>query len=305
VKIPKWISALITLPLLLACAGSSQTATPPPPAPKAIVCIGDSQTFNTSLGLVLGDFYPFQLEVLINSNGGNVISRNLGVSGNTTSQMYSRVKDMFEYEIPTIAVVYGGTNDQLAQHQTVVASQYDASTKSFAVESGMGSNFSNGSKILINSNEETVVGIAADVITVLGSSGYTPTAGDPVVISTEGNLELIAKYLQGNGCSEIIFPNPPYFNWSSGGDTLSVQMPWSVPTRQEESDASSVEGAKYTDLYCAMRNRIINGIDIQGSFTWHVADQNVHMNRYGNQITAEAILQTIQDAGWMPALMKK
>lgn len=302
---PKWISALIILPLLLACAGSSQAPTPAPDRPKAIVAIGDSHTFHTSYGMVMDDFYPAQLAILINQKGGDVVSRNLGISGNTTSQMYSRIKDMFEYEIPTIAVVYGGTNDQLACHQTAVASPFDTSTKSFLVGSGLGSSFSVGSKISINTNEETVVGVAADVVTIQGSSGYLPAMGDPVVISTKGNLELIASYLRANGCSKIIFPNPPYFNWSSGGDTISVPMPWSVPTRQDESDASLIESAKYADLYSTMRNRIINGIDIQGCFSWHVADQDVHMNRYGNQITAEAILQTIEDAGWMNDLIKK
>jgi len=102
-----------------------------------IAAIGDSLTYNTTDGR-LPDFYPAQLRDLITASGKTTQSRNHGVSGNTTTQMLARVSNLLKYEVPEVAIIYGGTNDTGANPTTqnivdIATSLYTAGTRRFVV----------------------------------------------------------------------------------------------------------------------------------------------------------------------------
>lgn len=73
--------------------------------------IGDSHTFNSSLGLVTSDFYPHLLAATLGSLGCSVVPLNNGVSGDTSAQMLARVPLVGNVSVPGIAIIYGGAND--------------------------------------------------------------------------------------------------------------------------------------------------------------------------------------------------
>jgi lysophospholipase L1-like esterase len=84
-----------------------------PKAPKInwLVCMGDSITNDDWANAFIPKTqqYPKVVQKMI---GGNCREKNLGVPGNTTTQMLARMKDFLQ-TVPTVATIYGGINDQL------------------------------------------------------------------------------------------------------------------------------------------------------------------------------------------------
>lgn len=75
---------------------------------KWLTCMGDSMTnTETTLGIPERQQYPHLTAAAI---GGACRARNLGVPGNTTSQMLARVEAMLD-PVPTVAIIWGGIND--------------------------------------------------------------------------------------------------------------------------------------------------------------------------------------------------
>lgn len=78
---------------------------------RTLAAIGDSLTHNTTLGVRPDQFYPEQLAVRLRAEVVPIRSRNFGRSGNTTTQMLARLSRMTHFDIPDLAVVWGGVND--------------------------------------------------------------------------------------------------------------------------------------------------------------------------------------------------
>jgi lysophospholipase L1-like esterase len=76
-----------------------------------IAVIGDSIVRNYSLGVWTSQFWPEQLALLLRAAGAYVKARNLGSSGNTTTQMLARIYALVENDVPDIAFIAGGVND--------------------------------------------------------------------------------------------------------------------------------------------------------------------------------------------------
>lgn len=122
--------------------------------------------------------------------------------------------------------------------------------------------------------------------------------------TTQSNIESMITSLQGSGVSRILIVSAHYLNFSTGGDTLATSYASYVPVRAAQQAAANAHaGVIFVDLYNYFRNRIVNGQDVQGSFSWHVADSNQHFNSYGAGLVASCILTSIQAQGW-DALLK-
>ena len=97
-----------------------------------------------------------------------------------------------------------------------------------------------------------------------------------------------------------------YLNYSSGGDALAT--PYAdyddvTGIRAQQIAAAAAEGGVYVDFYTYLKARIQAGTDTQGSFTWHIADSNVHLSEYGHQLLADLLATTIQNQqGWFAAI---
>lgn len=81
---------------------------------KFIEFMGDSITQNYAYNIQIHHYFPTVLQDKLNALGCNMLSRNFGISGNTTTQMLARFSAMLQFGTPQIAVIYGGINDGTA-----------------------------------------------------------------------------------------------------------------------------------------------------------------------------------------------
>lgn len=269
---------------------------------KRLVCIGDSLTYNYTWGVVPDQYYTQQLANLLNAAGCNVTGYNNGVSGNTTGQMLFRVSLMTQNGTPDIAVVYGGVND-LQYASTVQASPTPTSTV-FAVASGKGANYQPGTYLTVGGTSALILSVSTDTITLASAlPGGAPSVGAAVAIDTQTNLTKIGQYLTAAGCTRIVYGGLHYYNYSSGGDTHASPLAANVTLRGLQSAAASAVGAQFCNFWNWMDNLIQTGQAVQGSYSWHVLDSNLHLNASGELILAQALYATISaQSGWLAAL---
>lgn len=119
-----------------------------------------------------------------------------------------------------------------------------------------------------------------------------------VAVDTEANLETIVTQIRAAGCSRVLVVGTHYMNWTSGGDTTSVQDATFAALRVKQAAAAAGVSAPFVDLYAYMRALIVAGTYVQGDFAWHVADANTHLNAIGQQIIADAMMEVIEAQGW-------
>lgn len=75
---------------------------------STISCMGDSLTYNYTLGVPPHLLYPAQLQKKLKDK---YVVRNFGKSGNTTTQMINRFPAMTHFDVPQIGIIFGGVND--------------------------------------------------------------------------------------------------------------------------------------------------------------------------------------------------
>lgn len=259
--------------------------------------VGDSHTFNASYGQYLRDFYPARLETLLRAGGISRTSVNKGVSGNSTANIIARLATVTETGNSNTAIIYAGTNDLNAA--TTVQAAPTPTTTTFNVAAGKGVYYAAGGQITVNGVVCTILSTATDSITLTAPLGFTPTAGQAVVIDTQANLVTIGNALKAAGYSQLIVCGQHYLNFASGGDTVATPLSSTVALRALQSAAATTLGALYVDFHAYMRDLIVAGTYTQGDDTaWHVAVGNTHLNNTGEQILADAIFAAMQAQGW-------
>lgn len=266
---------------------------------KVIACIGDSLTNSHNLGVNPIEFWPGVLQASLRAAGfGGVIARNFGRSGWGTGQILNTLPSTWKWEVPAVAVILLGSNDQ----QTITVAASPAPTTASCTVSGNGTLMPPGTRI-------TIGGVPVTVLTQSGNDlGFValaaaPTAGQAVVIDTVTNLTLIGQGLLAAGVQKLMMVGKPYQNITSNADTVSAENPTQAALRTMQRDAATALGCPYVDMYQVMRQRIVNGLDVQGSASWHVYQNNVHNNAYGGKIIGEAVAAAIlADREWLSAL---
>lgn len=85
------------------------SSTPSAPKINWLVSMGDSLTCSdATLYIPKNQQYAYLVKSAI---GGICRERNLGIPGNTTTQMLARINDMLTWGVPSVATIYGATND--------------------------------------------------------------------------------------------------------------------------------------------------------------------------------------------------
>lgn len=270
---------------------------------RRAVSIGDSLTFNNTLGMHAAQFYSRYLEDSLNALGASCHIRNFGISGNATGQMIARMATFTQWEVPDLAIIYAGTNDISTNGTTLVANTTTPAANQFSVTVGSGVRFPQGSYITINSQIVQVTAQATDLLTVSPALSGAPAVGATINCATRQNIGVIGNALKSAGCQKIIVVGRHFDNFAASGDTTSVQLAANQTLRGLQQGAATDLSAPYCDLYTTMAARITGGQDTQGSNSWHVLASNIHLNAYGEQIVAGALLATIQaQSGWLAAL---
>lgn len=152
------------------------------------------------------------------------------------------------------------------------------------------------------------VGWVGDSPTITG----TATASDPTVWEYRngrtGELgwgRIANASTTPDTVTRILILGNHYLNYSSNGDTLSTPYYWFdniTGVRSCQIAASTNENVPYLDQYTIYRNRIVNGLDVQGDFAWHIADHNEHSSEYGHAIIADNVYNELVSLGWISAI---
>lgn len=272
-------------------------------ARHSIACIGDSLTHNHTLGVWPHEFWPESLATKLRAspNNAGVQARNFGKNGDPSAGMIERFAHMTRFDTPVIGLIYGGVND--SQYSSTVQASPAPTTTTFSVAAAKGLGYRAGSYALVNGVSKLIQSVATDAITVSVPFGAPPSAGQTVAPDTQINLQTMVASLVASGCSRNVILGLHYYNYTALADTTSVELAANATLRGLQRAAATASGAVYCDLYAYMRALILAGTVTQGSFSWHVADSNLHLNAYGEGIVADAVLQTIQaQTGWIAAL---
>jgi len=264
-------------------------------SPSVLACVGDSHTYNNSLGVAAAEFYTTVTAARL---GRPWIGRNLGVSGDTTAGMLGRIATSIQPTVPRIAVIYGGTNDALGD-TTVSASPTPTSTV-FTVAGNI-IRYAAGAYITVAGEQAKILSIAGNQITLTAAlAGGAPATGAAVKIATQKNLEEIIAYWQAQGVTKIALMGMHYWNFASGGDTTSSQASGQAALRSLQAAAAAAKGVPFVNLYEWMRQLILAGTYTQGDdLAWHVAVSNQHLNATGERIVSDALTATLVAQGWV------
>jgi hypothetical protein len=269
--------------------------------------IGDSLVFNTTY-LTPPDYWPWALTGPLQRIGCAVGVDNQGHSGDTTAQVLVRARLLPSVSSGGLGLIFAGTNDW--NNPGIVQASPTPTATTFTVQSGFGSLFPANTQVRVGGTTSRdqggtsalVQSVSGDAITLSAPLSGAPSAGQYCFSDTQQNLILTGNAMASLGYTNQVLLTHPYENYSaSQGDTLAVPEPvFAQPTRAWQRGACTALGATLADLYTYMRNRIVAGTDIQGSFSWHVADVNVHLNAYGHSIARDCIAAVIP-AAWASA----
>lgn len=255
--------------------------------------LGDSLTFGLVGDLTTAaQFYP----ALVEAQFPSIKMGNLGVSGDTTSDMVARLSSFAN--VPYIAIIYGGQNDAGAA-STVQAAPAPTATV-FSVAAGQGAKHGIGGKILVDGVSAEVLSISTDTLTLTGALPFTPAAGMAVTIDTEANLIKCGEYVQAQGCEKILIVGRHFDNFANGlGDTVAVERGSNATQRIAQQAAATALGAEYIDLYTYMASLITAGTYAQNDNLWHSSANNLHLNALGQSIIAAPMVSKIIQRGWL------
>lgn len=258
------------------------------------VAMGDSYTYAINGGVVAAQAY---VKVLDSRYARIGYSYNVGVSGNTTSNMMARKEEMLRVGIPNMSTIYGGTNDSVTS--TVQASPTPTSTV-FAVAGGLGPRFGVGGWITVNGEQAQILSRSTDTITLTAPlAGGAPAAGVTVANDTQKNLTELALYVKNAGCLRVAILGQHYYNLASGADTTTVELPANAALRVIQQAAATAAGVEYVDNYAWMRALIIAGTRTQGNYAEHVSSSDAHLTVLGQTTLADAIEAKALALGWI------
>lgn len=116
---------------------------------------GGSHTSNGSFGMDKAAFYPALVGV-----GEGIVARNFGALGASSAQMLAQVNDLFTEDVPSIASIYAGSNDEVTE---VLALPQPTATAFDVADAGK---LAVGGWILVNSERRMIVSLTGSSVIV-------------------------------------------------------------------------------------------------------------------------------------------
>lgn len=126
---------------------------------------------------------------------------------------------------------------------------------------------------------------------------------------TARNVAFIVAWLREHGVRKIALIGPGMLNLPRIPEYMSQISDWFSaidPVRQRLREVAARHEVAFVDLAEFLRERVARGEDpdfsrvrYRQSRSWHVCDWDAHLNAYGQQLVAEAVLTATTD--WWPA----
>ena len=244
---------------------------------------GDSHTSNVSFGMTEAEFYSAMVDA-----SENIVTRNFGNSGDSSAQMLEQVDDLFVEDVPSIASIYAGSNDETTQ----IAASPVPTADSFDVLDA--SKLAVGGSVRVNSEVRKVATLNGVSVVLETPLTIIPIAGDALAVDTFENISAWIQAVKAKGVGQVAVIGPHYLNFNSGGDTVNTEQSPRASVRVAHKAAALAEGAEYVDTYAYMRALILSGDVAQGDWAiWHQGATNTHMTPNGEAVLADAIRAAI------------
>lgn len=274
-----------------------------PPLEADGAAIGNSFTFAAADARALSDWYPGQLQLILNNQGANTRFVNYGQSGAGSGRAITQARAVVMPPRPTFALIYIGENDDNPSEVGTV--QGGATATVIPLDAGKGSAFAAGGACFVGAEPTHVIqSISGDILTLAAPLSGAPIAGTQVLNDTQTNIGVISGVLNTMGFTKQVIGVIHYMNWP-GGDTVTVQgATWTTVRAAQRAAGVTLAGtigAVTADFYQFMRLFIVNGTVIQDSANWHVASGNVHLNNYGETILAQGV-RSVMPPAWISAI---
>ncbi len=288
-----------------------------------LALIGDSLSHAISNGCRIDQMSTEVLAAKLRAIGCPLRGRNFAISGNTTTNMLARMAEFFVYDIaPTIAVIFGGVNDPgssisdattQSNIQAMVRYLRNGCKGTVSIQTSLPANANIGDRYVVTGDTSTTGGLNPSGMTYATLTG---THAGVQVWECRNSLASVSGWSRVTGFTgasaivpKIIAVSPQFLNWTSGGDTVAAGSSHSgqnatyKAVNDDIAAACTAETVPFCDLYAYMQSLINAGRDTALSASWHVLGTNQHLNYYGQQVVAEAILATINaQSGWLAAL---
>lgn len=247
------------------------------------VADGDSHTFNVSFGMPEAQFYPALVGL-----GEGVVARNFGASGESSAQMLASVNDLFIEDVPSIASIYAGSNDEVTQ---ILASPVPTAGSFDVVDA---TKLAVGGWVQVNSESRKVASLIGTSVILDTPLTIIPIADDDLAVDTFANISGWIQAVKAKGVARAVVVGSHYLNFVSGGDTVSTEQSLRASVRVAQKAATLAEGAEYVDTYAHMRALILAGDVVQGDWAvWHQGATNTHLTPDGEAVLADAIRAAI------------
>jgi lysophospholipase L1-like esterase len=292
---------------------------------RTLSCMGDSLTDNYGDGVPDYKFWPTVSASQLYALGYPFKSRNFGVSGNKSFEMVNRMAAMTAYDVPDIAFIWAGFNDRSAISINSITAVGTTATVTTAVAHG----------IPIGTYPEIVIAGAVQTeyngtytATVTGTSTFTyvfagsgtsPATGTKTFTfsyaQTTTYIKAMSETLITTGVTKVVILSVHYLNYPTGGNNSGGSPVGPAPTGGTLSlwnaahDAYMAELALHPGQFAWVDNYatfyallVANPSWVNDSTRWNIADANVHLNIYGNQVVAGAVLAVLQATGWLTNL---
>ncbi len=244
---------------------------------------GDSHTFNVSFGMPEVEFYPALVGL-----GEGVVARNFGSSGESSAHMLATVDDLFVEDVPSIASIYAGSNDEVTG---IIASPVPTAN-SFDVADA--SKLAVGGWVQVNSESRKVASLTGVSVVLETPLTIIPIAGDELAVDTFANVSGWVQAVKAKGVARVVVVGSHYLNFAAGGDTVTTEQSLRASVRVAQKAAALAEGANYVDTYAHMRALILAGDVAQGDWAvWHQGATNTHLTAAGEVVLSDAIRAAI------------
>lgn len=301
---------------------------------KTVAVGGDSQTtYLNNLGVSPVDCWPEALGRGLRAGGKDVRARGFGINGNTTTTLLDRLNDLFLFDTPEIAGLYIGVNDpgnsilqattQLNIEAMCMALKHGARGDGLgapyvAGQANLPATGRLGQRYVVLSDTSTTGGVAewhsSHTATITGTVSGANVWEFRQPLAGENGWGRVARATTAPSVVDKIFVvGANYLNWTSGGDTTSVDYSTYATVRAAQAAAVAAQNVTvagrasvvFVDLHAFQKARLVAGIDLNfrsvsydQARSWHVADANQHHSAYGHALVAQAVQAAIPSA-WL------
>lgn len=127
--------------------------------------------------------------------------------------------------------------------------------------------------------------------------------------TTQANLVWMGETLWTAGVRKLLLMNTVYKNFPPGGTGDTVDVPHATNATLRTFQLAAVGDLNtahadppycvYGDVYNAMRQKIVDNVEVQEPNSWHAPNGGLHLNTLGHKYVAEYVKNLLISQNWL------